>query len=63
MSWGPGYFYYRCPSCGMQFKYAQDMMVVFGADFGKCPECGAMGQYVKDGPRGLDDAEYFEVEE
>ena len=63
MSWGPGFFYYRCPSCGKKFMYAQDLMVEFGADYGKCPFCGTMGEYVKDGPRGLDDADYFEVEE
>ena len=62
MSWGPGFFYYRCPACGRQFKYAQDMIPEFGADFGKCPACGTMGAYVKDGPRGADDSEYEEVE-
>ena len=63
MSWGPGFFYYRCPACAKQFKYAMDLIPDFGEDFGKCPACGAMGTYVKDGPRGVDDNEYFEVEE
>jgi len=63
MSWGPGFFYYSCPSCGLKFKYAQDMIPYFGNDFGKCPECGAIGSYIKDGPREADDAEYFEAEE
>ena len=63
MSWGPGFFYYRCPSCGKQFKYAQDMMLEFGEDFGKCPDCGAMGAYVYDGPRRKDDMDFPEVEE
>ena len=39
------------------------MIPAFGADFGKCPDCGAMGTYVKDGPRGTDDSEYYEVDE
>ena len=63
MSWGPGFFYYRCPACGRKFKYAQDMIPEFGARFGLCPDCAVMGTYVKDGPRDTDDAEYFEVEE
>ena len=63
MSWGPGFFYYVCPSCGKKFKYAQDMISEFGNDFGKCPVCGVMGTYVKDGPRGKDDMEYDEVED
>lgn len=63
MSWGVGYFYYSCPECGLKFKYAQDMMVEFGNDFGKCPNCGCMGTYIKDGPRGTDDADYIEVED
>jgi len=63
MSWGVGFFYYKCPECGCLFKYAQDLMIEFGEDFGKCPNCGCMGTYVKDGPRGTDDADYFEVED
>lgn len=63
MSWGVGFFYYVCPQCGHKFKYAQDLMTEFGNDFGKCTKCGTMGKYVKDGPRGTDDAEYEEVED
>ncbi len=63
MSWGVGFFYYRCPNCNKKFKYAQDLISYFGDEFGLCPDCGTMGTYVKDGPRGLDDNEYFEVEE
>ncbi len=63
MSWGPGFFYYQCSACGKKFKYAQDMIPEFGADFGKCPVCGTMGTYIKDGPRGTDDADYYEVED
>lgn len=63
MSWRPGFFYYQCPDCGKKFKYAQDLIPEFGDAFGKCPDCGTMGTYVKDGSRGTDDAEYYEVEE
>ena len=63
MSWGVGFFYYTCPDCGCKFKYAQDLMVYFGDDFGLCPGCKVQGVYVKDGPRGTDDNDYYEVEE
>ena len=68
MSWGVGFFYYTCPACKKKFKYAQDLMTYFGEDFGLCPYCKekgerVMGTYVKDGPRGTDDLEYYEVEE
>ena len=63
MSWGIGFFYYVCPNCEKKFKYAQDMIACFGDEVGLCPKCQVMGTYVKDGPRGKDDIEYFEVEE
>ena len=62
MTWGPGFMYYHCPSCGLKFKYALDLIPEFGDDFGRCPECGTMGTYEKDGARTLDDADYTEVE-
>ncbi|MCR4711750.1 MAG: excinuclease ATPase subunit [Clostridia bacterium] len=63
MTWGVGFFYYRCPRCGRKFKYAEDLMIYFEDSFGHCPDCGVPGIYVKDGPRGKDDNEYYEVEE
>lgn len=63
MSWGACFMYYHCPECGKKFKYALDMLSVFGADFGRCPECGAEGVFEKDGARTPDDGDYFEVEE
>lgn len=54
--------YYHCPDCGTKFKYALDLMVEFGDDYGKCPKCGAMGIYEYDGPRRKDDQDYEEVE-
>ncbi|MCI6019901.1 MAG: excinuclease ATPase subunit [Clostridiales bacterium] len=62
MTWGALYFYYKCPACGKQFKYAIDLMAEFGDDFGKCPYCETMGTYVKEGARTPDDLEYEEVE-
>ncbi|MDD4370068.1 MAG: excinuclease ATPase subunit [Anaerostipes sp.] len=62
MSWGALYFYYHCPKCGKKFKYASDLMVEFGDEFGQCPECGEMGTYEKDSARTIDDGNYFEVE-
>lgn len=62
MSWGVGLMYYHCPQCGKTFKYALDLMVEFGDDFGKCPVCGCMGTYEYDDPRRKDDNDYFEVE-
>ena len=62
MSWGVGLMYYHCPRCGRKFKYALDLMVEFGEDFGKCPTCGCMGIYEYDGPRRKEDNDYFEVE-
>lgn len=44
-----------------EVKYALDLMVEFGDDFGKCPVCGCMGTYEYDGPRRKDDNDYFEV--
>ena len=55
--------YYRCPDCGKKFKYAVDMIPVFGDAFGSCPDCGAMGTFLMDGARTPDDADYFEVED
>ena len=63
MTWGPCFMYYHCPKCGCKFKYAQDMIPVFGAVFGCCPNCGTSGVFEKDGARTLDDANYTEVEE
>ena len=63
MSWGAGFFYYRCPACGKLFKYGIDAIAYFGPQFGLCPDCGAEGEYVYDGPRRTDDLEYEEVDE
>ena len=63
MSWGACFMYYHCPECGKKFKYALDMLSVFGESFGRCPECGAEGVLEKDGARPPDDGDYFEVEE
>ena len=62
MTWGPSCMYYHCPECGLKFKYALDLMVEFGDEFGNCPDCGAPGVSEKDGARTLDDADYTEVE-
>ena len=62
MTWGALYLYYHCPKCAKKFKYALDVMVDFGDEFGFCPDCNVMGVYEKEGARTLDDAEYFEVE-
>lgn len=55
--------YYHCQACGKKFKYAADMIPVFGEKFGACPFCGGNGVFEKDGARTLDDADYPEVEE
>ncbi len=62
MTWGPLFFYYKCPKCGKLFKYATDLMMEFGDDFGRCPACTEMGQYLKEGARTPDDLLYEEVE-
>lgn len=62
MTWGALYFYYKCPNCGKQFKYAIDLMTEFGDEFGNCPDCSAAGTYIKEGARTPDDLEYEEVE-
>lgn len=62
MSWGPCFMYYHCQVCGKKFKYAADMIPVFGEKFGACPYCGGNGVFEKDGARTLDDADYPEVE-
>ena len=61
MSWGPCFLYYTCPECGKKFKYATDMIPVFGADFGNCPECGTEGKVLKEGARTPDDMDFEEV--
>ena len=63
MSWGVCYMYYHCPECGTTFKYAVDMIPVFGDAFGRCPQCSSMGVFEKDGARTLDDCDYTEVED
>lgn len=63
MSWGVCFLYYQCPRCGRLFKYAADMIPVFGEDFGRCPGCGTPGTLLYDGARTPDDALYTEVEE
>lgn len=54
--------YYHCQVCGKKFKYATDLIPVFGAQFGECPDCGLPGVYEKDGARTKDDLEYEEIE-
>ena len=61
MTWGPNFLYYHCPACGHRFKYAEDMIPVFGERFGLCPQCGTMGTFEKSGARTPDDAQYPEV--
>ena len=63
MTWGPAFFYYQCPKCGKKFKYAEDLIPVFGEDFGLCPKCGTPGKYEQDGARIPEDNLYFEVED
>ena len=55
--------YYRCESCGEKFKYAVDMIPVFGESFGCCPKCGIQGTLVKEGAAAPDDSDYPEVED
>ncbi len=62
MSWGVGFFYYHCPACAKKFKYAEDMLCVFGDEFGMCPSCGTEGALEQCGPRKMDDLDYEEVE-
>lgn len=54
--------YYHCPQCGRKFKYAVDLIPVFGGSFGHCPHCRAEGVFEKDGARTIDDMDYEEVE-
>ena len=63
MSWGPCFFYYRCPHCGKKFKCAADLIAELGQRFGQCPQCGHAGMFEQDGARTPDDLEYEEVEE
>lgn len=62
MSWGACFLYYHCPSCGKKFKYATDMIPVFGPQFGECPDCGVPGALEKEGARTKDDRDYEEIE-
>lgn len=62
MSWGVGFFYYHCPSCGKKFKYAEDLLSYYQSSFGLCPSCSTPGVLEKTGPRPLDDLDYEEVE-
>jgi DNA-directed RNA polymerase subunit RPC12/RpoP len=57
------YMYYRCGTCGKQFKYAVDLIPRFGEKFGNCPVCQTPGVFVKDGARTPDDGDYEEVDE
>ena len=63
MSWGPCFFYYRCPNCGKKFKYATDLISSIGPRFGLCPMCGVEGVLEKEGARTPDDLQYEEIEE
>ncbi len=63
MSWGNQYFYYECKKCSKKYKYAIDMIPVFGDDFGKCPECGEMNEFFHEGAIIPEDMQYPEVEE
>ncbi len=63
MSWGPCFMYYHCRKCGKKFKYATDLIPVFGDRFGLCPYCEGEGVYEKDGARTPDDGDYPEVED
>lgn len=61
MSYGPYFFYYRCPSCEAGFRYSLELLAPLGDEFGRCPHCGAEGAFVKEGNVSADDAEYPEV--
>lgn len=63
MSWGPCFMYYHCGDCGKKFKYAVDMIPVFGEQFGFCPDCNKEGVFEQDGARIPNDAEYIEIED
>ncbi len=62
MSWGALYMYYRCPKCNKLFKYATDLITVYGDEYGYCPDCNIMGKYVTEGARIPDDLKYEEVD-
>jgi ssDNA-binding Zn-finger/Zn-ribbon topoisomerase 1 len=62
MSWGALYIYYRCPECNKLYKYATDLIVEYGDEYGYCPECNVMGEYVTEGARIPDDLNYAEVD-
>lgn len=55
--------YYHCEECQKKFKYAVDMIPVFGDQFGFCPDCNKEGAFEQDGARIPNDAEYIEIEE
>ena len=63
MTWGPMFMYYRCPLCGLKYKYELGRMSEFGAQFAFCPDCHVMGTFEKEGARTPDDADYHEVDE
>ena len=44
MSWGSGFFYYHCPSCGKKFKYAVEDIPA--PSFGVCPACRTEGELI-----------------
>ena len=54
--------YYRCPDCGKKFKYATDMIPVFGDRFGCCPDCAVPGVLEQEGARTVDDLQYEEID-
>ena len=59
MSWGIFWMFYRCPSCGKQFKSGLD--TVQEPEFGKCPVCHTAGELVgESGKNYPPDADAFE---
>ncbi len=62
MSWGPSWFYYRCPNCGKKFRSETGLMALLGEKFDRCPKCGAKGEYEADGPARPGAEEYEETE-
>lgn len=63
MTWGPAFMYYHCSQCKKKFKYALDMIPVFGDDFGNCPICHKPGEFERDGARIPEDNMYEEIED
>jgi DNA polymerase III, alpha subunit (gram-positive type) len=62
LTYGALYWYYECPSCKKKFKYATDLFVEFGDDFGKCPACDTPGTFLKEGAISVDDIDFEEVD-